>query len=289
MPVRTALPLAVALAALLAAGGCDTSFDPFEESDHYYSIMGYLDGRADRQWVRVEALQDSVLAGSGGPLDARVTTEHVATGEQVVWRDSVFQIGVGGSVTVHNFWTRAEMQPGQTYRFRVERRSDGAASTAEVTLPESFPPLNTTSLVVVDEGPPFYVRVSNVERLGAVQVFYRYSLCTRGVCQDRASRVSHLADTTRMDDGTYIIEVDWWADVTRFVDTDRGDQSLGEVYACRVTVAAAGPDWPAYEWPVPGPGAPAPPQPPAGGASNVENGTGFLGAAVTRTVDVPIE
>ncbi len=289
-PYRPLLVL-LAVALVLAAAGCDTSFSAFEESERRFSVFGYLDGRADTQFVRVEALQDSVLAGSGGPLDARVTTENLSTGETTTWRDSTTQIG-GTGVLVHNFWTTASVEPGETYRFRVERQSDGAASTAEVTLPESFPPLTRSGMPVLescseqDSIPPVEVQAREVERLGAAVVRYDYLECRPApdgeVCQRTQKAVSHLPDTSRTADGSYRVLIEWVEDIG----------CPREIYSFEVVFASVSDDWPAYGGLVPDPGqagASGAPLPPPGRYSNIENGTGFLGGAVIRTITVPVE
>ncbi|HET6569488.1 MAG TPA: hypothetical protein VFG50_16080, partial [Rhodothermales bacterium] len=127
------LLLPALLAATLVTSSCETGFEPFDESDYYFSIFGYLDSRADTQFVRVTPLRDS-LEASPAPFDGVVTLQDLSTGATTTWQDSVFIIQ--GRVA-HLFWSAQPIESGQTYRFSVER-SDGAASTATVALPDSF-------------------------------------------------------------------------------------------------------------------------------------------------------
>ncbi len=274
----------------LLTGGCDTSIDAFSETGGVYSVFGYLDASAGTQWVRVEPLRDSVLLGAE-PFEARVVTENLATGEQIVWRDSLFDLGAG--VVVQNYYTTAQVVPEATYRFTVEGPS--GRSTAEVTLPPDFPV--PTYMNPPDSGAPgslspTIVVVEGVERLGAVLALYRYRACAYPpggppICRDRTARVSHLDDAVRRADGAYRITIEWAADLTRLIQEPFG---LVNFYSFQVTVASVSEDWPDYDAPIPDPGEEPPddPLPLPGADTNVENGVGFLGGAVTKTVDIPI-
>jgi hypothetical protein len=277
--------LAAILGLLFTAGGCDASFEAFEETDLTYSVFGYLDANADRQFVRVEPVQDSAFAGSGGDVEARVTSTNLATGETVVWQDSTFRLGAN-DVPVHNFTTTADLEPGATYRFRVEREGGEAASTAEVTLPPAFPPFELLNAPGSLESPPT-LRVEGIERLGGVRIDVDYELCFPRSCNRRQDATFHLNDTTRTGPASWGLTLDWQRQLLqRFA----GEASIGAVYDFRVTVAAASEDWPDYADDNPlGGGPEGQPLPPPRVGTNVEGGTGFLGGAFTRTVDVPVQ
>ncbi len=285
MPHRVASSLAALtlafFSALLVASGCDTSFDRFQETDLAYSVWGYLDLHADTQWVRVEPLQDSSFVGSG-PFEARVTSVNLATGEQVVWRDSVFAAGETG-VTVHNFYTAADLEPGATYRLTVE--GPPGRSTAEVTLPPSFPQPTVLGYVLPDGRGygTIYVIVRGVDSLGAAMVNLRYDVCQPPPepAVEQRTITSYLSSATRQEDGSYRITIPWKADILQAWPEDA---SICAVHDFRVSVASVSEDWPDYELPVDS--LRTAPQPPAGAGSNIENGVGFLGGAATWTVDV---
>lgn len=290
--VRSSVALAfVVAAALLTSTACDTSFNHFAETDKAFSVWGYLDASADTQWVRVEPLQDSMLAGSPS-FEARVTTRHLESGQTTRWRDSVFHVEAA-DVPVHNFWTTAPIEPGATYRLTVERPSDGATSTAEVTIPDDFPeptvrrggPPATNPPA---NAPPTIITVHGVDRLGAAVARSRVIVCTFGGCRPpQRVTFSHLADTTRLDADSYRIAVDWAADLLTLWDPDTPNSEIGSVFFFRVTVANVNEGWPDYDTPVSDfTNQTTPSQPPAGAASNIENGFGFLGGAVTKTVDI---
>jgi hypothetical protein len=124
------------LAATLATA-CDVPFEPFQENTlGPFSVFGYLDLRADTQWIRVAPIRQNLLPDSA-PIDAVVTLEHLGSGRVVTLRDSLFtfadlQLNTLGYA--HNFWTTEPLEPEAMYRLRVVR-SDGAATTALVEIP----------------------------------------------------------------------------------------------------------------------------------------------------------
>jgi hypothetical protein len=121
----------------ILASGCDHPFEPYQEDvGAPFSIFGYLDLRADTQWIRVMPIRQSLLADPA-PVDAVVTLEEVGSGRIVTLRDSLFAFedrGVDGVAYAHNFWTTERIEPGTTYRLEAVR-SDGVASTATVAMP----------------------------------------------------------------------------------------------------------------------------------------------------------
>ena len=286
-----------ALVACMVVAGCDTSFEAFEETDQAYSVFGYLDANADTQYVRVEPIQDSTFVGSGA-LNARVTSTNVETGETVVWQDSTFLIGAS-EVPVHNFWTSADIAPQSKQRFQVEGARDGATSTAEVTVPKQFPPLDvmggTPNLRDTSSGlrPPTQVRVNGVKHLGGVRADYDYLLCIpirNEECRyvRRQVSVSALSDTTRLGENSWLVEIYWDRHIPDVVAQDIDVTNIEGIYSFRMTVAAVSEDWPAYaEGNIPG-DATDQPLPPPGINSNIENGVGFLGGAFTRTATIPV-
>jgi hypothetical protein len=131
---------AAVLTAALTAGlmtGCDHPFEPFAENTvGPFSVFGYLDLKADTQWVRVMPIRHHLLPDSGG-IDAVVTLEHLGSGRVVTLRDSLFTFvdpRLGAVGYAHNFWTTEPMEPGERYRLRAVR-SDGAETTALVDMP----------------------------------------------------------------------------------------------------------------------------------------------------------
>ena len=118
----------VLLGALLAAG-CSDAFDPFVESDQRFALYGFLDARQDTQFVRVQPItgQEAVAA-------TRVTSTVLATGEQIVWRDSLLRLDDGALGTVYVAAFRPE--PGLTYRVgAVSPEAPDVGSTAEIRVP----------------------------------------------------------------------------------------------------------------------------------------------------------
>jgi hypothetical protein len=129
------------LVPLLLAGtlvaGCDHPFDPYDDNtDGPFSIYGYLDLKADTQWIRVMPVRQT-LVSEPRPIDAVVTLEHMGTGRVITMRDSLFSFTdprLDSPAYAYNFWTDEPLEAAATYRLRAVR-SDGAETTALVEMP----------------------------------------------------------------------------------------------------------------------------------------------------------
>jgi len=277
--------VAVILALSGLAGGCDATVEPVTESDRTYSVYALLDPAADTQFVRVEALRDDTPIGAPDTIDAAVTLRNRDSGRVISLRDSLTTVGLG--IPTHVFWTDASLAPGATYDLVVER-SDGAASSATITLPSSPPDLSFDEpplLPCVDaqnEGrAEFLAYATGADRLAGAYALYP-------VLGELARRANYRDIVLQRD--TFRIPVDHVQDLQAIAD-GQGPEDLGcpprSAFATDsvfVAVATAGPDWP--------PGidslsidALARPDV----AQNVENGAGLVGGIYTDTLGVPIE
>lgn len=128
--------LSLSHARLPFLSGCERPFEPLARSDIVFSIYGHLEAASDTQWVRVMPIRESTRTDAQ-PIDAVVTLEELETGDKVVMSDSLTRYlgNVGGVLYAHNFFTTMPMVPGRHYRLTATR-SDGAASTATVLVPE---------------------------------------------------------------------------------------------------------------------------------------------------------
>ena len=257
------IPVLFAVTVVLAC--CDdTGFDPFQESGFNYSIAGFLDGGLDTQFVRITPVRDSI-ALAPGPFDGTVTLEHLASGQKTVWKDSVFRYQAAGEPTpnlAHNFWSAEPLEPLAAYRLSVTR-SDGAMSWATVTLPDTFPD-------------PFIdgrtIKMRGIERLADVVVTYRIQELIGGKIVTKT--VSYLPSV-------FPIEDEWWVLVDRAADEEevslRFFGAPTQILTIKVTIAAAGPDWPDLvaidDQTLALPNI----------VSNIEEGVGFLGGIISKT------
>ncbi len=254
----------------LCVVGCESSFDPIQESTRYFSIFGYLDASADTQFVRVSPLRDTVVIADARPLDAVVTLEHLASGRVTVWKDSVFTYP--GGLLAHNFWSVERIEPGETYLFRVER-ADGNASTVEVTLPDSFP---DPTLQIPRFDPLWYLTVLDVERLADLRMIYVVHDELRNTFIEVP--VSYLEFASAFTGGFAAV-------VDPRKDMERVRQALGilspMISDIKIFAAAGGPGWPQFfkldDELVALPDA----------VSNVQQGVGFLGGVMTRKFSPP--
>ncbi len=125
------LPLFLSLFLFLAA--CSSDFDPIVDNDNeFFSIYGYLDTRSDTQFVRISPVRETAAL----PLEAGnvvVSSRNEATGDEVVWQDSLVQLDDG----TNGFLYYAPMAVTHSERFQLSiRRNDGATTETRVTLPD---------------------------------------------------------------------------------------------------------------------------------------------------------
>ncbi len=120
----------LALAALVA--GCDQSIQPLIGEDRPYTLWGFLDANADTQRVRVFTIEERLGTDRSGPIDAVVTSTDLATSEVTRWTGE--EVTFIDSSTGHVFYAAFRAEFEHSYRLDV-RRSDGATSSASVTIP----------------------------------------------------------------------------------------------------------------------------------------------------------
>jgi len=254
-----------ALLVWLGLQACDASFDPFQEPGRM-SVYGALDASADTQWMRITPVRH-MLRTTPDPLETTVTLQRVGTGRTVELRDSIvtFETGVGQETTwyTHNFWTTEPIEPGATYTVTVTG-ADRATATSTVPIPEDY------SVVV---GYPSYwatVRVQDIPYFGLVLVrLYFAPECVAEL--GLASFYLNVPSTAPepVSPGVYQVNVH---------PSPGGPPPLCPVVKTDILVVASGSPWPKGLQYVPSAlGAVRP-------ASDVENGVGFLGGVVTKTI-----
>lgn len=252
----------------LALAACDTSVEPFARPEQPFSIVGALEAGRDTQFVRVTVVSDSTAYGAPPePLDAVVTTEHVASGRVTTWQDSLFRFrqvreeGIEEIRWAHNVWSTADFEPGASYRFTVTGPA-GRSSSATVTLPDTSFDIN---IIPPQMSPYWRIRVQDVEWVADMVVVLEERFASG---QARASDFSVVADTIPQGLGGYAVRVRA-AEIRRRLHDG--------VAVGRVRVSKAGPDWPRVVGIDPDslivPGV----------ISNVENGYGYLGGVATKS------
>ncbi len=123
--------------------GCDTSFEPFVDDPGFFSVSGYLDAGADTQFVRLNALRESIMISD--TLGAIVRSTRSDTGEEELWQDSVVTLDNGR--LGHLYFGLFSPQPGGTYRLRVT--SPDIRPAEAVTVLPSTPKLETDEIVII--------------------------------------------------------------------------------------------------------------------------------------------
>lgn len=258
----------ILLATVLALGGCDTDFDPIQESNRHFSVFGFLDAAADTQFIRVTPVRNAI-ALSPRPFDAVVALENLDTGSKTILQDSLFDFD--GRVA-YNFWTAEPVEHEAVYRLSATR-SDGAASAVTITLPPAYPDpeLLLPPQMAAPPSTTAAIRLANVERLAELQIVFTFRLPGAAADHTNTIALSYLERVAPLG-GNLGVQFRPYNDF------------FGQVAGCpivedaQVIVAAAGPDWPDFltiddETLAL-----------ADVVTNVENGVGFVGGVSRKTV-----
>lgn len=105
---------------LLFVAGCDPTVDPVKEDT--YSVYGYLDLSEKRQFIRVKALNEPLLADAHRKMEATVALRDLAAGRRHLLQDSVILFtDENDTLYTHNFWTDVAIKPKTEYRLTVSR------------------------------------------------------------------------------------------------------------------------------------------------------------------------
>lgn len=252
--------LPVILTGLYFIAGCNETFEPLQENDHFFfSIYGYLDATVDTQWVRAVPVRESIDVISDME-DVTATLEHVGGSEMAVMNDSLFSYFHDG--LAYNNWTAMKLLPEETYRLTAEY-SDGRSSHVEVTMPENFP----TPVLEISG----LLSVSGVKRLADVRTIYHVRFPTTNEVEIFDFPKDEISP--RPPDG-YLINLRGGRDVAYINEF----HPFGEIIKRQIFVASAGPGWHDFRsierriFNLPD------------GVSNVENGVGFLAGVISKTI-----
>jgi len=221
--------------------GCETSVQPFSESDQYhYSIFGILNPAQDTQWVRVEPISVPSSGGAPRAIDATVALEHVESGQTWTLRDSL--MAVAPDERQHNFWTTAPIASGATYRL-VVRNDDGDTTRATTTTPVEPPSVRVAGDILLPcsercpDANTFEVRVRTGQALAGVKV--RYFQTFQGVV---TGDYEWYDEVTRRE-STYAVTVNYLDDL-RSLNSTMQRTCIAD--SAKVITAVGGPNWP--EW-----------------------------------------
>ncbi|MDE2955650.1 MAG: hypothetical protein OXU68_01375 [Bacteroidota bacterium] len=124
--------------AVLCLGACESGVVAVIGTERAYTVYGYLSPRADTQAVRVFAIDGTIDEIRPDPLDARVESVSLDTGQRHAWRDSVIQFAENNFG--HVFWTRFTPAYGEQLRLSLTR-PDGLAATVDIAMPPLAEPL----------------------------------------------------------------------------------------------------------------------------------------------------
>ena len=262
----------VTLLAAVLLGSCNTDFNPIQENDFHFSVFGFLDAAADSQFIRITPLRDSIALTPGRPLDATVTLEHPASGRKTTFRDSLFTFQTDLAERIaYNFWSAEPIEHDAIYRLAVTR-SDGAASTATITMPPAFP--DPELLLPEQRGTPSIsftaaIRIAGVERLADLRIVFTYRQPGQGPETANTLTLSYLDRLTTLPTGLGVA----FRPYNDFFSSVSGCPIVDDV---QVLIAAAGPDWPDFL------SLDDETLALADVVTNVENGVGFIGGVSSK-------
>jgi hypothetical protein len=228
-------------------------------------MFGYLDLRADTQWVRVMPVRQNLLTDPA-PIDATVTLEKVGSGRIVTLKDSLFSFTdarLGGVQYAHNFWTTERLEAKGQYRLNAVR-SDGAATSALVDMPAD---LELSFLNLDGGGDTAWVEI-RAERVLLVETLHSMMTLSGEPAGSIARRQSEAIPTG--DPGKQVLNVD---------GAPAFQQGLVDVNRSQLHVVTVPAVWP-YDPRLPEPDDVLPGAMP----TNVENGVGFVGGVATMTI-----
>ncbi|MDA1028484.1 MAG: hypothetical protein O3B41_05460 [Bacteroidetes bacterium] len=115
----------------------DTTIDPFENEDKYFTIWGYLDQLSSNHSIRVipvTRFAERILSPTddGAQIDAEVFSTDLASGERTRWNHTLAELEDGSYG--HVFSSHFLINPKRSYRIDVVR-SDGKTTSAETRVP----------------------------------------------------------------------------------------------------------------------------------------------------------
>lgn len=290
------VPVALVVAALLLAPGCDPTVEVLRPSDQYrYSLFGVLNVAADTQVVRVEPLGDRTQIGAPPNLDATVLLKNLDTGEQVSLNDATTTVGPDDAL-VHNFWTTHPINSSTSYRVAVQEEGD-TVTEVTTTTPARAPTLshnNDFLLPCIFPDTPanqkkpqntFVVTAQDVDRIAVADVIYPITYGSVQTLND----YSHYGNIER--EGEFFrIPVFYRPDLADLNPDPppgprkecAGFEEFTHPYAF-VAVASGGPNWP-EEWR----GLPFSQIASPDTFSNVQGGHGYVGGIHSDTIKVPL-
>jgi len=167
------------LAVALLFSGCEEDLDLREDFEEPFTLYGLLSPNLTTQYVRVYPIESFLRLDPEEPENIRFTSTDLATGEEIVWQDTV-DIGPNGQ---KDLLFKATFRPEHEHIYRVmaTRVSDGASSYADVRIPPLvtvrsedvvLEPVNEAILDVFVEGEGI--------RILKPEIIYDVRTCDRG-------------------------------------------------------------------------------------------------------------
>ena len=228
--------------AIISGLGCETAFEPLQESDYNYSIYGYLDLNSNEHWFRVTPVRETLSYGSStDSLDLSVTLKRESTGVRSKLSGHLFTFFEDGQDTV-NFWnyvSRDSVFQQEEYVLTVEG-NNGLSSRADVRIPESYPvPVSESFNERSYEG---VVTGTEVIKMVVAEITYTFLFFAGFGDPDTIRiKVSQLDKVVTDEQGSFNISFNDRAYINDYFGTGIGQASLRDAY---MIIASGNESWP---------------------------------------------
>ena len=167
------------IAAGLSTWGCEEMVDPADTTDRVFTMYGHFNPTRNEQAVRVFEIENLLKVTRPEPIDARVYSTDLSTGDRIEWDDAITRFA--DSSYGHVFHAPFTAEYGGTYKLEVAR-SDGRTAEAVATVPPE-----TEAVVEAPDSLDFdligqafwpqapsliYIRVEYLSNMGTFTVHY---------------------------------------------------------------------------------------------------------------------
>ncbi len=247
--------------------GCENNFHPLGESNEYELTMyGALDLHADTQWVRVMPIGERLIPGSSESNNVTVELIREKNGETTMLNDSLFIFG--GDAHVWNYWTTERLHSNEEYILRAATPG-GKQSSATVTIPPPLPipTINEVEGIVSGWSPEPIVTAD-------IKLYLRLISEIGSVSSINTYNIPQVHKVFRESNGEYLLRYNLDGLVYRAIQRSDGYRIVRKT----LVIAQGSEDWPDLtelsdlETAIPNI------------ASNVENGTGYIGGIARREI-----
>jgi len=223
----------IILAAFFVFGltACEDMVDTANTTDFGFTMYGFFNPTSDSQAVRVFPIEALLDVSHPEPIDAKVKSVDLITGEERIWQDSLNQFSDGEFG--HVFWSAFRAEHEHRYRLEV-LRSDGVHAEVTTTVPPYTEP------VVQEPDPGVFELITPVTWVGAPRlVNTRVSYVT-----NVGTFVSRYGAEQETVGDAQVVNVEFRADTREIlIKAFRANVSPVVIYEVIIQTVVASEDW----------------------------------------------